>query len=176
MSDSKLIGGAEMEPNVPQSGDDELEGPRDMFIQSQQLATSSNSGAVQPKKRKTEQYSANGGVEANSGGELCLVDQVFSVAATNGHNHSLNPSTSNATATSSSAADLSHASPGVGSQQPFVRASTIKLVDTYQRCGQKRKTWSPEGNGNSCGEVVPSTDCTTTTTTAHSKVTAAPGG
>ncbi|XP_043283897.1 homeodomain-interacting protein kinase 2 isoform X3 [Venturia canescens] len=32
-------------------------------------------------------------------------------------------------------------------QQTLVRASTIKLLDTYQRCGQKRKTWSREGNG-----------------------------
>ncbi|XP_063983186.1 homeodomain-interacting protein kinase 2 isoform X3 [Diachasmimorpha longicaudata] len=31
-------------------------------------------------------------------------------------------------------------------QQTLVRASTIKLLDTYQRCGQKRKTWSREGN------------------------------
>ncbi|KAL6441634.1 hypothetical protein ACFW04_003636 [Cataglyphis niger] len=33
-------------------------------------------------------------------------------------------------------------------QQTLVRASTIKLLDTYQRCGQKRKTWSREGNGD----------------------------
>lgn len=139
----------------------------DMFIQSQQLVTSSssNNGAVQPKKRKTEHYSSNGGVNPNSGGELSLVEQVFSVTA-NGHNQNLTSTT----------IDLNHASPGIGNQQPFVRASTIKLLDTYQRCGQKRKTWSPEGNGNSCGEAVPNTDCTTTTTTtAHSKVTAAPG-
>ncbi|XP_057332415.1 homeodomain-interacting protein kinase 2 isoform X5 [Microplitis mediator] len=31
-------------------------------------------------------------------------------------------------------------------QQTLVRASTIKLLDTYHRCGQKRKTWSREGN------------------------------
>ncbi|XP_031782290.1 homeodomain-interacting protein kinase 2 isoform X7 [Nasonia vitripennis] len=36
-------------------------------------------------------------------------------------------------------------------QQTLVRASTIKLLDTYQRCGQKvnyenRKSWSREGN------------------------------
>ncbi|XP_011493916.1 PREDICTED: homeodomain-interacting protein kinase 2 isoform X2 [Ceratosolen solmsi marchali] len=30
-------------------------------------------------------------------------------------------------------------------QQTLVRASTIKLLDTYQRCGQKRKSWSREG-------------------------------
>ncbi|EFN80327.1 Homeodomain-interacting protein kinase 2 [Harpegnathos saltator] len=33
-------------------------------------------------------------------------------------------------------------------QQTLVRASTIKLLDTYQRCGQKRKTWSREANGD----------------------------
>lgn len=90
-----------------------------MFIQSQQLVTSSSSsnGAVQPKRRKTEHYVSNGG---DSGGEL--VDQVFAVA-----NQNVN----------SSIADFDHASPSVGNQQPFVRASTIKLLDTYQRCGQK---------------------------------------
>ncbi|KAJ8984613.1 hypothetical protein NQ317_006075 [Molorchus minor] len=122
----------------------------------------STSGTVQPKKRKAEHYST-------SGGELSLVEQVFPVTCgSSGHSQNV-PSTTT---------DLnSHASPGGGSQQPFVRASTIKLLDTYQRCGQKRKTWSPEGNGNSCGEVVTNTaDCTTSsTTTAHSKVTAAPG-
>jgi hypothetical protein len=37
--------------------------------------------------------------------------------------------------TNFSQTDLNNASPS--SQQPFVRASTIKLLDTYQRCGQK---------------------------------------
>jgi homeodomain interacting protein kinase len=75
--------------------------------------------------------------------------------------------------TNFSQTDLNNASPS--SQQPFVRASTIKLLDTYQRCGQKRKAWSQEGNGDS-GEAVSNTDCSSSaTTTAHSKVTAAPG-
>lgn len=105
-----------------------FQGINDMFIQSQQLVTSSssNNGAVQPKKRKTEHYSSSGGVNPNSGGELSLVEQVFSVTA-NGHNQNLTSTT----------IDLNHASPGIGNQQPFVRASTIKLLDTYQRCGQK---------------------------------------
>ncbi|XP_020277622.1 homeodomain-interacting protein kinase 2 isoform X9 [Pseudomyrmex gracilis] len=33
-------------------------------------------------------------------------------------------------------------------QQTLVRASTIKLLDSYHRVGQKRKTWSREGNGD----------------------------
>ncbi|KAG5883969.1 hypothetical protein JTB14_004176 [Gonioctena quinquepunctata] len=148
----------------------------DMFIQSQQLATNSsnnnpfvsnfNGVSVHHKKRKAEHYTGAVFNDNNGAGtELSLVEQVFSV---NNNGHTTNFSSSN------------HASPSNGNQQPFVRASTIKLLDTYQRCGQKRKTWSPKGNGNSCGEttVVPATttDCpTTATTTAHSKVTAAPG-
>lgn len=31
-------------------------------------------------------------------------------------------------------------SPGGGVPQQFIRASTIKLLDTYQRCGQKVRT------------------------------------
>lgn len=79
---------------------------RDMFIQSQQLGTSSSSGAVQPKKRKAEHYISDPFVQQTA--------------------YSVN---------SSSQTELNHASPN--SQQPFVRASTIKLLDTYQRCGQK---------------------------------------
>lgn len=81
----------------------------DMFIQSQQFVTSS-SGAVQPKKRKTE----------NSLSEQYLLQGNTTTIAVN----------------NSSQTELSHASPR-NHQQPFVRASTIKLLDTYQRCGQK---------------------------------------
>lgn len=39
----------------------------------------------------------------------------------------------------------------------------------------QRKAWSQEGNGDS-GEAISNTDCNSSaTTTAHSKVTAAPG-
>ncbi|KAF5294896.1 hypothetical protein FQR65_LT10694 [Abscondita terminalis] len=118
---------------------------RDMFIQSQQLGTSSSSGAVQTKKRKAEHY----------------INEPFVQQQTA---YSVN---------NSSQTELNHASPN--NQQPFVRASTIKLLDTYQRCGQKRKAWSREGNGDS-GEALINTDTSNeTTTTAHSKVTAAPG-
>ncbi|XP_050297644.1 homeodomain-interacting protein kinase 2 isoform X4 [Anthonomus grandis grandis] len=59
--------------------------------------------------------------------------------------------------------------------QPFVRASTIKLLDTYQRCGQKRKTWSTGGNAASgVGSVPPSSDdgviITNVTSTASTAV------
>ncbi|CAG9864718.1 unnamed protein product [Phyllotreta striolata] len=154
----------------------------DMFIQSQQSVTnSSNSnnsnstnGAVQPKKRKAEHYIGNGG-----GAELSFIEQVFCING--GAQNFGSASISTQTGNHQHGQNGNHASnsPGRGTnQQPFVRASTIKLLDTYQRCGQKRKTWSPEGNGNSCGEsVIPNTDCPiSTTTTAHSKVTAAPGG
>lgn len=86
----------------------------DMFIQSQQLVTSTSSGAVQPKKRKTENNS--------SLSEQCLLQ---------------NNNTTTIAVNNSSQTELSHASPRSQQQQPFVRASTIKLLDTYQRCGQK---------------------------------------
>ncbi|CAH1370964.1 hypothetical protein MTP99_012457 [Tenebrio molitor] len=138
-----------------------LNGMHDMFIQSQQLVTSSSSssGVVQPKKRKGEHYNGDNNNSSNSNtnvGDTAFVPQESVYAVTN-----------------FSQTDLNNASPS--SQQPFVRASTIKLLDTYQRCGQKRKAWSQEGNGDS-GEAVSNTDCSSSaTTTAHSKVTAAPG-
>lgn len=90
----------------------------DMFIQSQQLVTNSSSssnGVVQHKKRKAEHYNHNNN---NHSGEATFVPQepVYTV-------------------TNFSQTDFNNASPN--SQQPFVRASTIKLLDTYQRCGQK---------------------------------------
>lgn len=96
----------------------------DMFIQSQQLVTSSSnsssSGVVQPKKRKAEHYSTN---NTNCGGELSLVEAVFAV-----------------TGNQLTDIDNNHASPSAGSNsQLLVRGSTIKLLDTYQRCGQKVK-------------------------------------
>ncbi|XP_049826145.1 homeodomain-interacting protein kinase 2 isoform X4 [Aethina tumida] len=152
------------------------EGMHDMFIQSQQLVTtnSSNNGQVQQlhqqqhshhqlhhqqhqqKKRKVESIANHnststgvigaecpgGGSNSSNGVDQQLVDAVFAV--TGGGQFARAGLTSHAPG----------ASPGVNSQhqQPFVRASTIKLLDTYQRCGQKRKsTWSPEGNGDSCG-------------------------
>ncbi|XP_028129752.1 homeodomain-interacting protein kinase 2 isoform X2 [Diabrotica virgifera virgifera] len=163
----------------------------DMFIQSHQLVTNSNSnssisnnGAVQPKKRKAEHYSNGTGiVSGNTGSEFSFVDQVFSV---NGGTQNFGSSSNTTNLSSLTGNNVNNqntnhnhnGSPSRVNQQPFVRASTIKLLDTYQRCGQKRKTWSPEGNGNSCGEaVIPNTECPiSTTTTAHSKVTAAPGG
>ncbi|KAK5643997.1 hypothetical protein RI129_007842 [Pyrocoelia pectoralis] len=122
-----------------------INGMRDMFIQSQQLGTSSSSGVVQTKKRKTEHYIS----------EPFLQQQTA---------YSVN---------NSSQTDLNHVSPN--NQQPFVRASTIKLLDTYQRCGQKRKAWSREGNGDSGETLINTGTGNETTTTAHSKVTAAPG-
>lgn len=82
---------------------------RDMFIQSQQLVSnsSSNTGSI-PKKRKAEHCNIDQFVQQGSAYEL-----------TN----------------SNSIVQSNNARPD--SQQPFVHASTIKLLDTYQRCGQK---------------------------------------
>ncbi|XP_065206382.1 homeodomain-interacting protein kinase 2 isoform X3 [Planococcus citri] len=62
-------------------------------------------------------------------------------------------------------------SPSSGSQQSFIRASTIKLLDSYTRCGQKRK--SCEGNAERSED---SCNTTITTTTNHSKGTQAGAG
>lgn len=147
---------------------------------------------MQTKKRKAEHYSSNSHHQQHqqinnnnnnnnshrnsNGGELSLVETVFAVTTgtqiptnlNNSNNHNNNNNNSNTN---------HHASPSGGSNSQLLRGSTIKLLDNYHRCGQKRKTWSPEGNGDSCGEVVSNnTDCnSSTTTTAHSKVTAAPG-
>lgn len=138
------------------------QGMHDMFIQSQQLVTtnsSSNNGQVQQlhqqqhshhqlhhqqhqqKKRKVESIANHnststgvigaecpgGGSNSSNGVDQQLVDAVFAV--TGGGQFARAGLTSHAPG----------ASPGVNSQhqQPFVRASTIKLLDTYQRCGQK---------------------------------------
>nr|XP_008192082.1 PREDICTED: homeodomain-interacting protein kinase 2 isoform X7 [Tribolium castaneum] len=135
-----------------------LAGMHDMF------SSSSSSGAVQTKKRKSEHYnSVDNTINSNS-------------SSTNSNptaDPSFVPQESVYAVTNFSQTDLNNASPS--NQQPFVRASTIKLIDTYQRCGQKRKAWSQEGNGDS-GEAISNTDCSSSaTTTAHSKVTAAPG-
>lgn len=102
----------------------------DMFIQSQQLATNSstsNYGWI-PKKRKAEHYN-------NNNGDLTHVEQVFN-AICGGHTNSNQSQNTSTTTSNSSTTNLNNASPN-GNQQPFVRASTIKLLDTYQRCGQK---------------------------------------
>lgn len=78
-----------------------------MFIQSQQLVTNSSSGVAQSRKRKAEHY---------------IGDQFL-------------PQDSSYAVNNSNPIELNNASPN--SQQPFVRASTIKLLDNYQRCGQK---------------------------------------
>lgn len=121
-----------------------------MFIQSQQSVTNSSSssstnGAVQPKKRKAEHYNSTGignGNSASGGGtELSFLEQVFCVNGSNNQNFG---SATISTQTTNNHQNSNHASnsPSHGTnQQPFVRASTIKLLDTYQRCGQKVSFW-----------------------------------
>lgn len=102
-----------------------------MFIQSQQLVTSSSSGVVQPKKRKSEHY-------ANTSGEEFVQHH---------HQQHVNQDSlySNSVSGSNQIIDLNHGGTSPGNQQPFVRASTIKLLDTYQRCGQKVRKSSRSG-------------------------------
>ncbi|XP_050431437.1 homeodomain-interacting protein kinase 2 isoform X2 [Adelges cooleyi] len=60
------------------------------------------------------------------------------------------------------------ASPTSAHNQNFIRASTIKLLDTYQRCGQKRKSCEngvTNGAESSCGAGGGNTTSTTTTNT-----------
>lgn len=97
----------------------------DMFIQSQQLVTSSSSGAVQPKKRKTEHYTTSEEFVHHQHQQHHQQQQ-----------HNQDSVYSDAVNGSTQIIDLNHAT-SPNNQQPFVRASTIKLLDTYQRCGQK---------------------------------------
>lgn len=101
-----------------------------MFIQSQQQAqnnsTSNNINTVvvgsvhqHHKKRKADHFSrefSSGQGTITTSIPNTFIEQVFS----NGQVQAL--------------PDIDHAG---SSPQPFVRASTIKLLDTYQRCGQK---------------------------------------
>ncbi|XP_076252678.1 homeodomain interacting protein kinase isoform X11 [Rhynchophorus ferrugineus] len=60
--------------------------------------------------------------------------------------------------------------------QSFVRTSTIKLLDTYQRCGQKRKTWSVgggSGNASERGNSVAPSDSNPVITAHHGSKTQA---
>ncbi|XP_059483910.1 homeodomain-interacting protein kinase 2 isoform X2 [Neocloeon triangulifer] len=59
--------------------------------------------------------------------------------------------------------------------QNFIRASTIKLLDTYQRCGQKRKSEDSEGNGPGSGPNSAATAPTSSTTTAVASAAAVAG-
>lgn len=96
-----------------------------MFIQSQQLVTSSSSGAVQPKKRKSEHYNT-------------ITEEFVHLQQQHQQQEFTQDSVySNAVNDSTQVIDLNNAASPNNNQQPFVRASTIKLLDTYQRCGQK---------------------------------------
>nr|CAD7577968.1 unnamed protein product [Timema californicum] len=68
--------------------------------------------------------------------------------------------------------NVQNKSPNGGVPQQFIRASTIKLLDTYQRCGQKRKSCEQDGNGDS--DPSGAAGSSTTTTTSHSKAAAGP--
>lgn len=91
------------------------------------MFSSSGNGAVQTKKRKSEHYNvdnnnSNSSSNSNPTGDSSYVPHESVYGVTNFNQ-----------------TDLNNASP---SQQPFVRASTIKLLDTYQRCGQKVRAYA----------------------------------
>ncbi|XP_021942951.1 homeodomain-interacting protein kinase 2 isoform X4 [Zootermopsis nevadensis] len=141
----------------------------DMFIQSQHSNNSSSGVALQQghKKRKVEHqqveylggdnlYSLNAGTVVNN------VNQ----SVVQRHTHRTQNTNNN----------VQHKSPSGGMPQQFIRASTIKLLDTYQRCGQKRKSCEREGNGDSGGTDTTTTGAhaTAANTTSHSKAAAGP--
>ncbi|CAH0561369.1 unnamed protein product [Brassicogethes aeneus] len=157
----------------------------DMFISSQQQLVSSNSnnGQVQQhnnaqqqqqqqhvtqlqqqqsKKRKTATQFQQQGEFGGNGTVAATTEGVYGIAGSAGNVAGFCAVTQ-AQVFGCAKSDAFGSPVAQQNQQPFVRASTIKLLDTYQRCGQKRKTWSPEGNGDSCvGEVL-----TRTTTTSN---------
>lgn len=94
-----------------------------MFIQSQHSGTSSSGVVLQHnhKKRKLDHLQQDYSSEGNS---------VYSL---NGGNLNLSQSV----VQGSNRNNVQHKSPNGVMPQNFIRASTIKLLDTYQRCGQK---------------------------------------
>ncbi|XP_044749425.1 homeodomain-interacting protein kinase 2 isoform X2 [Coccinella septempunctata] len=146
-----------------------------MFIQSQQLVPGRSTNSVvssHSRKRKADFYASS-----SSGSGITDGIQHIISGATSGSEVYL-PSETAHTVTNSSQTNQNHVSPIPSSsnqQHLFIRPSTIKLLDGCQRSGQKRKAWSPKGNGDS-GESVTHSDCrSATNTTAHSKISAAPG-
>ncbi|CAG9762494.1 unnamed protein product [Ceutorhynchus assimilis] len=138
-----------------------------MFIQSQQLVTGSNNSGIAPssinntttgtflgapKKRRALDY-----YNSSVASDLSFVDNSGFGTVVSGNG-------STETVTQQGIAEGIQDSPN---GKPFVRASTIKLLDTYQRCGQKRKTWSAGGNAASGEGSVPlSSDDVSDQTTA----------
>ncbi|XP_067209865.1 homeodomain-interacting protein kinase 2 isoform X6 [Linepithema humile] len=123
----------------------------DMFIQTQQTSSvngssssssSSSSNTVHHSKKRKLEYNTcqpviqHALVQSTSDYQLdnTGLQQRYSVNGANTAFSSLHNNNA-----------LQKSSPN---QQIVVRSSTIKLLDTYQRCGQKRKTWSREGNGD----------------------------
>lgn len=103
----------------------------DMFIQSQHSSNSSSGVALQHghKKRKVEhqqQVDYSGGDNLYSLNAGNVVNNV-SQSVVQRHTHRTQNTNNN----------VQHKSPSGGMPQQFIRASTIKLLDTYQRCGQK---------------------------------------
>ncbi|XP_046395394.1 homeodomain-interacting protein kinase 2 isoform X5 [Ischnura elegans] len=140
----------------------------DMFIQSQHSGTSSSGVVLQNshKKRKLDHLPQE---YSDSNNIYTLNPANISVNQTAIHRSNRN--------------NVQHKSPSGGMPQNFIRASTIKLLDTYQRCGQKRKSEDSEGNGHSSGQGTTTTTSgvaavasanTAATTTSHSKAAAAP--
>lgn len=141
----------------------------DMFIQSQHSGNSSSGVALQHshKKRKVEHqqqvdYSSEDNLYSLNAGNV--VNNV-SQSVVQRHTHRTQNTNNN----------VQHKSPSGGMPQQFIRASTIKLLDTYQRCGQKRKSCEREGNGDSGGtDTTTGAHTTAANTTSHSKAAAGP--
>ncbi|XP_011167186.1 homeodomain-interacting protein kinase 2 isoform X4 [Solenopsis invicta] len=121
----------------------------DMFIQTQQTSSvngsssssssssSNNTGHHHSKKRKLDYNVAQPVIQhalVQSTSDYQLDGLRYSVNGANTTFSSLHNNNA-----------LQKSSPN---QQTLVRASTIKLLDPYQRCGTKRKSWSREGNGD----------------------------
>ncbi|KAG8229821.1 hypothetical protein J437_LFUL008189 [Ladona fulva] len=99
-----------------------MHGMHDMFIQSQHSGTSSSGVVLQhnQKKRKLEHLQQDYSDTTNI---YTLNPASISVSQTAIHRSNRN--------------NVQHKSPSGGLPQNYIRASTIKLLDTYQRCGQK---------------------------------------
>lgn len=105
----------------------------DMFIQSQIGSYSSGVQVLQGhKKRKLDHSSQHNQtqIDYSSTSDLYSLNNSGTILPVSHHQRRGNISHSNGH-------NVLQKSPNGGMPQQFIRASTIKLLDTYQRCGQK---------------------------------------
>nr|XP_018898939.1 PREDICTED: homeodomain-interacting protein kinase 2 isoform X2 [Bemisia tabaci] len=144
-------------------------GSRDMFTQPQVIThhsvdshSSESSSVIHHKKRKLDHGNHHHHHHQLSSSDVSSTTNVNYATVSDyrsQHHRSSNSNVHHVIKTSPSCSSAVISLNNV--PQNYIRASTIKLLDTYQRCGQKRKSCE---NGNGGDRTGPSS-----TTTTHSK-------